>query len=413
LNRRLFCAGQLAAPTLASKALSQTPAPKAWDHYRRIRFVPTDPLDHPFFWCPRTLLSYPIVFEQRIDQNRLVLTRTDTAEPLPIQFSYIVKDSTGISSATLSFLSDLPSGARREFVAQKPTSLTIHTASLSDKHAFYIDGAASEAHRDATSLTIELPEGQHHWEFTDTLPVPIAPTILRTENRSGGARIFVTPVAAATQYRLELSTDNGARWTPHSTQSTPTIDVAGLPNGHKIHLRAIAENVAHESLPGDEYPLYITNQIPPPPDCLRVTFSTAAPRSPGANSSASLSTASTPALPANEPSACSTTASIATSFTSTPVSSAPSKSPANLPARFTLTSSSSTSPLSTVTAKALAPTSSTPTPRRGSIGIPDRASPSAGSLTSAPINHHPQTSGHATIRANTILLQSKRKRNEA
>ncbi|MEO6923963.1 MAG: hypothetical protein ABI142_09065, partial [Bryocella sp.] len=159
-----------------------------------------------------------------------------------------------------------------KFFAQKPTLLTINATSLSDKHVFYIDGAVSDAHRDATSLTIELPEGQHHWELTDTLPVPIAPTILRTENHSGGARIFLTPVAAAAQYHLEISTDNGTTWTLNSTHSTPTIDVAGLPNGHKVHVRCISRNAEHESLPSDEYPIYITNQLPTPPDCLRAAL---------------------------------------------------------------------------------------------------------------------------------------------
>jgi hypothetical protein len=159
-----------------------------------------------------------------------------------------------------------------EFFALHPTSLTITADSLSEKTTFYIDAASTTAGREANALTIQLPAGQHSWELTDTLPVPIAPHVLQTENHSGGARVFVTPVAAASQYRVELSKDAGATWSLLATQSTPTSDVTGLPNGQKVHIRAVAINSLHESAPGDEYPLYITNQPPPPPDGLRVAL---------------------------------------------------------------------------------------------------------------------------------------------
>ena len=59
-------------------------APAVWDRTARIRFVLQDLLDHPFYWWPTTLLTYPLEFRQPIELDRLVLTRTDTGETVPI-----------------------------------------------------------------------------------------------------------------------------------------------------------------------------------------------------------------------------------------------------------------------------------------------------------------------------------------
>ena len=106
------------------------------------------------------------------------------------------------------------------------------------------------------------------------MPVPIAPSILRTENRAGVARVVVASVAAATSYRLELSKDNGVTWSNVASQSEPAIEVSGLTNGEKVHVRAVALNSIHESLPGPEYPLYVTSDPPPPPDGLQCELRT-------------------------------------------------------------------------------------------------------------------------------------------
>ena len=159
-----------------------------------------------------------------------------------------------------------------EFYTPGPSSLTITMLSLSEKTSFYIDGELCPGHRSPNSLVIELEEGHHHWELTDALPVPIAPCILRTENHAGGARVFIHSAASATQYRVEISKDNGATWTPAGLTSEPTLLISGLPDGQKIHLRAVALNSMHESVPGNEYPLYITKDPPAPPDGLLVVL---------------------------------------------------------------------------------------------------------------------------------------------
>ena len=132
MNRRDFCFTVAAMPA----AMAMQSAPAAWDGTARIRFVIQDLLDHPFYWWLTTLVTYPIDFRQPIELDRLILTRTDTGETVPLQFSDVVRDASGIRSATPNFLSDLPGGARSEFV---------------------LSAGASAA--DRTPLVKELPEG--------------------------------------------------------------------------------------------------------------------------------------------------------------------------------------------------------------------------------------------------------------
>jgi hypothetical protein len=73
------------------------PAPPA--RVEEIHFELKDLLEHPFHWLPRTLLSYPIESRNPMDLNRLVLTRKDTGEKIPIQFSELVRDKAGLHSA--------------------------------------------------------------------------------------------------------------------------------------------------------------------------------------------------------------------------------------------------------------------------------------------------------------------------
>ncbi|MGD0740586.1 MAG: hypothetical protein ABR957_13390, partial [Terracidiphilus sp.] len=90
MNRREFCYSLLALSNAsraarlwaAENGASRT-APAVWDGSKRIRFILNDPLDHPFYWWPRTLLTYPIEFQQPVDLDRLVLTRSDTGERVP------------------------------------------------------------------------------------------------------------------------------------------------------------------------------------------------------------------------------------------------------------------------------------------------------------------------------------------
>ena len=156
---------------------------------------------------------------------------------------------------------------RGAYFAPQPS--TIHITAPGGLH-FYIDGEAVTA---AGAQTIHLAAGHHRWELTGKLPIPNAPHITRTENRSAAARVFATPIASATHYRLKLSRDSGATWSMLLEQPEPTFDISGLANGEKVHVRAIALNRQQESAPGTEYPLYVTKTPPPSPEGLLVELS--------------------------------------------------------------------------------------------------------------------------------------------
>jgi hypothetical protein len=156
--------------------------------------------------------------------------------------------------------------ARGVYYAPKASSIRVAGSALT----FYIDGEAATGRAESGAILIDLAQGRHHWELTDGLPIPIAPRIMRTENHAGGARVVITPVAGATEYRLELSADAGRTWSTVRVLPEPSIDLNGLPDGRKVHVRAVARNAQHESSAGAEYPIYVTSQPPLPPDGLRV-----------------------------------------------------------------------------------------------------------------------------------------------
>ena len=160
-----------------------------------------------------------------------------------------------------------------EFYAPSASTVRIKTPAGGSNLVFYIDGTAATASRSADDMVLNLPAGQHHWELTNALPVPMPPQILRTENTSGGARIVITPAASATKYQVEISKDNGATWSPQTTDGSAQPLITGLENGRKVHVRAIASNDQHTSAPGPEYPLYVSNQPPPTPDGLLIELS--------------------------------------------------------------------------------------------------------------------------------------------
>ncbi len=158
------------------------------------------------------------------------------------------------------------------YFAPKASFVRISAPGLSGKAVFYVDGAPRAGQRESGAVRFELEAGRHHWELTETLPVPKAPRIVRTENIAGGARVIVEPVAAAARYVLELSRDGGATWTHVQSQFEPRLSADGLRDGEKVHVRALAANELHTSEPGPEYPIYATDYPPPPPDGLRVAL---------------------------------------------------------------------------------------------------------------------------------------------
>ncbi|HEX5285269.1 MAG TPA: hypothetical protein VFW30_14195 [Bryocella sp.] len=114
MNRRTFCFSLLAIPRLA--ALAEGASPIMADSSGRIRFVLEDPLEHPFYWWPRTLLHYPVKFAAPVTLEKLKLVDAETGKRTLVQFSAVERCALGVRSATVHFFSDLPSGGRREYL---------------------------------------------------------------------------------------------------------------------------------------------------------------------------------------------------------------------------------------------------------------------------------------------------------
>jgi hypothetical protein len=165
---------------------------------------------------------------------------------------------------------DVSGIVRGRYYAPVACSMAIGGALMSAKMAFCIDGEVQAARAAKGSMVVALSAGQHEWELTEGLPFPVAPRIIRTENRAGGARVIVGAVAGAVSYRLELSRDDGLSWTAGEVQVGTELAVRGLGRGEKVHVRAVALNEKRESAPGREYPLYVSDEAPAPPDGLRV-----------------------------------------------------------------------------------------------------------------------------------------------
>jgi hypothetical protein len=78
-----------------------------------------DHLHHEFYWWPNTLLSYPVVFEEPVSENELVLLDRETGEQVPFQFGEWEKTSEGKTKAVLFLMADLPPGGAFGFILKK------------------------------------------------------------------------------------------------------------------------------------------------------------------------------------------------------------------------------------------------------------------------------------------------------
>jgi len=159
------------------------------------------------------------------------------------------------------------------FFAPSSSEIVLDLPAHWEKLNLYIDGSPATASRDAGRLNTQLPAGAHRWELTTTLPMPLAPSIYKTVYRNAGADIHGIPVASASSYTLEVSSDDAKTWKEMGVARKPAFPLAGLTNGSKYHVRITAKNTDRTSDPGPEYPLYITHNPPPAPDGLRITLS--------------------------------------------------------------------------------------------------------------------------------------------
>ncbi len=146
---------------------------------------------------------------------------------------------------------------------QNPQSVKFDFGKIPGK--LYIDGVASDGKN--------ILPGRHILEYTAGTPAPARPEILRTENISGGAKVFYAPAGGAEHYKLEVSSDNGKTWSVAAEGNAKVLEVKNLPNGQKVHLRLTAINQNRTSIPSLLYPLYVTGAAPEHPDGLMLELS--------------------------------------------------------------------------------------------------------------------------------------------
>lgn len=193
-----------------------------WDQHRELRFVLEDRLEHPFYSWPRTLLSYPIEFRSPVNLDRLALTRVNTGERIPVQFSAIKRDADGVRSATLHFFSDLPSGARREFVlspAGTKTGTTANHPEVKETHegnTILLDSGAVRVRIPATQTVsgdapgpiVEMSRGAASGDVSigsSELNVTNDRVVRITANRVADGPLFIA-------YELVYETQGGSRY---------------------------------------------------------------------------------------------------------------------------------------------------------------------------------------------------------
>ncbi|GAA5194553.1 hypothetical protein GCM10023322_59240 [Rugosimonospora acidiphila] len=161
-----------------------------------------------------------------------------------------------------------------DYRAPAATTLTLRVRDGLRGAAFHLDGAPVRPLRHAPEeVTVALPAGRHRWELTAGAPRPIAAEVLRTANASGAAEVHFTTVPAAERYLVQLSEDGGDTWRTAATAHTSPCRLDGLANGRKLHVRVVAANARHHAPPGADYPLYVDDRPPAPPDGLALRLS--------------------------------------------------------------------------------------------------------------------------------------------
>jgi len=125
LHSALYFAGAvicLAAACFAAQVNREQASGQRYNHYlQRFNGQPllltiADDLNDPEYQWPRTLVSYPVVFDKAgVAAEQLRLTHVESGKNIPIQLSEIRATAEGLRFARLHFFSDLPRGGQHRF----------------------------------------------------------------------------------------------------------------------------------------------------------------------------------------------------------------------------------------------------------------------------------------------------------
>ena len=160
-------------------------------------------------------------------------------------------------------------GFSGRFQSLKPEPVTFQ---FKTKRTFYLDGLPlpGETLKDG-SLLINMPAGHHQWQYSNTGVIPEPAQVGSTIVSSHSVKIGWQPVNGALSYQLQVSRDGGQHWeNTASPVRENTIELTGLTNGQKIHVRLIAQGKGGSAVAGDDYPVYPTDQVPHAPEGLLV-----------------------------------------------------------------------------------------------------------------------------------------------
>ena len=176
--------------------------------------------------------------------------------------------SLGVSAAFKS-----PSEVAGQFFSRDGGKLTVTLPQgVAKGMRLFVNGAEARMSARENTLAVQLPAGEGRWQLTSGPVVPMAPEIVRSVARADGAALFFTPVPSATGYRVETSRDGGVAWTSVGISTTTEFILRSVKAPDKVHVRVIALNGETESLPGKEYPVYVTGKPAGPPEGVRLNL---------------------------------------------------------------------------------------------------------------------------------------------
>jgi len=272
VKRRGFLMGLTALPGLLSAVADppvpapSAPVPLELTRTGQLRIVLQDRLEHPFYEWPRTLLSYPVQLAAGLEPQDLELVRVDSGERVPIQFSDLTRDADGSRQGILHFFSDLPSGARREFVlgmAASPRPWPDQVLESHEANTVVLDSGAVRVRIPASQDVLgEAPGpvmqisrgdawfGESHLTFGDD------PVRKITTRRTASGPLFIC-------YELTYETAGNARYVA-SVQCEAGMDfvrfeenMEGLPAGHHglLTLDWTGLGATHRQAPNHPFPL--------------------------------------------------------------------------------------------------------------------------------------------------------------
>ncbi|MEI6679055.1 MAG: hypothetical protein WCL21_10640, partial [Mariniphaga sp.] len=136
-----------------------------------------DHLHHEFYWWPNTLLSYPVIFEEKIALEELILADQKSGKQLPFQFSGVEKSADGKTKAILNLMADMPAGGSFDLVLKK--------GSLQNFDKIRVEQKEKEVFIQSDLLSVWLPVSQDH--ATDFLPGPVLSISMNGKSRMGSS----------------------------------------------------------------------------------------------------------------------------------------------------------------------------------------------------------------------------------